>query len=81
MKNIQVEKLGNIPTPFYYYDIELLQETLAAILRETSESENYHIHYAPSAPGTAEALSLPPSRALLPRPFCREVLSRGGEGG
>jgi diaminopimelate decarboxylase len=49
MKNIQVEKLGNIPTPFYYYDIELLQETLAAILRETSESENYHIHYAVKA--------------------------------
>jgi diaminopimelate decarboxylase len=32
-------------TPFYWYDMELLQQTIEAVKR-ASESYNYHVHYA-----------------------------------
>ena len=34
-----------IKTPFYYYDLNLLKDTIKAILTE-SEKYNYHVHYA-----------------------------------
>ena len=40
MKERLIEQLGNKPTPFYYYDTELLQATLDAVLKETSDKEN-----------------------------------------
>lgn len=33
-------------TPFYYYDIALLQATLEAIRHEIAQHPNYHVHYA-----------------------------------
>lgn len=36
-------------TPFYYYDTQLLAETLAAIKSETDKHEGYHLHYAVKA--------------------------------
>ena len=33
-------------TPFYYYDIALLQATLDAIRYEIAQHPNYHVHYA-----------------------------------
>ena len=33
-------------TPFYYYDIALLQATLDAIRHEIAQHPNYHVHYA-----------------------------------
>ncbi len=36
-------------TPFYYYNTELLRDTLAAILQETRECDNFHVHYAVKA--------------------------------
>jgi len=36
-------------TPFYYYDTQLLAETLAAIKSETDVHEGYHLHYAVKA--------------------------------
>ena len=33
-------------TPFYYYDIALLQATLDAICHEIAQHPNYHVHYA-----------------------------------
>ncbi len=38
-----------LDTPFYYYDTELLRDTLAAILQETRHCDNYHVHYAVKA--------------------------------
>lgn len=36
-------------TPFYYYDTDLLAETLAAIKDETNKHEGWHLHYAVKA--------------------------------
>ncbi|MBR1800486.1 MAG: diaminopimelate decarboxylase [Bacteroidaceae bacterium] len=34
------------PTPYYLYDTDLLQRTLAAIRAEVADHDNYHVHYA-----------------------------------
>lgn len=39
------ETLRNTPTPFYYYNIELLEKTLQTVLAE-SRKYGYHVHYA-----------------------------------
>ncbi|MBR3883991.1 MAG: diaminopimelate decarboxylase [Bacteroidaceae bacterium] len=44
-----VEKFGNIETPFYYYDVELLKETLNVALQEASKYNGFNIHYAVKA--------------------------------
>ncbi|MDK2837701.1 MAG: diaminopimelate decarboxylase [Bacteroidota bacterium] len=40
-----IDKFEAIETPFYYYDIDLLRETLRTIKQQT-ENKNYHVHYA-----------------------------------
>lgn len=40
-----VDKFHSIETPFYYYDIALLQKTLLSIQAEI-ENKPYHVHYA-----------------------------------
>ena len=40
---------GKLRTPFYYYDSQLLAETLAAIKSETDRHEGWHLHYAVKA--------------------------------
>lgn len=40
-----IEKFKNYPTPFYYYDLSLLKQTLA-IIKELSSAYDYKIHYA-----------------------------------
>ena len=42
-----IDKLNGIKTPFYYYDTELLSQTLEAIKKELRP--NYHVHYAVKA--------------------------------
>ena len=44
--NFPIEKFGNIETPFYYYDAEILQQSLDAICGEMAKHKNYHLHYA-----------------------------------
>ena len=44
-----IERFQDIRTPFYYYDTQLLDQTLAAISQETSKHEGYHLHYAVKA--------------------------------
>ena len=44
-----VEAFAGIETPFYYYDIELLEKTLAVALAESAKYEKFHIHYAVKA--------------------------------
>ena len=44
-----IEKFKTLRTPFYYYDTELLDETLSAIKAETDKHAGYHLHYAVKA--------------------------------
>ena len=43
------ERFEGLRTPFYYYDTQLLAETLAAIKCETDKHEGWHLHYAVKA--------------------------------
>lgn len=52
-----VEKFREIQTPFYYYDIDLLRETLN-IVKTESDRYNYHIHYAVKANANPRILSI-----------------------
>jgi diaminopimelate decarboxylase len=49
------EKLADIQTPFYYYDLRILQDTLLAI-KAAIEGLPYHIHYAIKANANAQIL-------------------------
>ncbi|PST82915.1 diaminopimelate decarboxylase [Pedobacter yulinensis] len=40
-----IERFANIETPFYYYDLTLLQQTLSACA-SAAAMYNYHVHYA-----------------------------------
>ena len=42
-------KFQNLRTPFYYYDTELLRDTLRAINQEAQKYEGFHVHYAVKA--------------------------------
>ena len=44
-----VEKFQSIQTPFYYYDTELLRQTLRTINAEASRHEGFVVHYAVKA--------------------------------
>ena len=44
-----IEKFGNIQTPFYYYDTQLLHTTVEAIKAETEKCNNWKVHYAVKA--------------------------------
>lgn len=43
--NYPVQKFENIQTPFYYYDLDVLRETLKEIHLHTDKN-NFHVHYA-----------------------------------
>ncbi len=45
INNQYIEKFQSIETPFYFYDLDLLRNTLKAILHESSKYD-YHVHYA-----------------------------------
>lgn len=40
-----IKRFKEIETPFYFYNLELLRETLAVVKKE-SEKYGYHVHYA-----------------------------------
>lgn len=44
-----IEKFQQLRTPFYYYDTELLRETLKAIGDEAAKHEGFVVHYAVKA--------------------------------
>ena len=41
-----IDKLNTLQTPFYYYDAELLRQTLRAINDEAGKHEGFCVHYA-----------------------------------
>lgn len=51
-----VEKLEHIQTPFYYYDTELLRETLRCINDEAGRHEHFVVHYAVKANANPKVL-------------------------
>ena len=40
------DNFKGIQTPFYFYDIDLLRQTLETVKAEAGKYENFHIHYA-----------------------------------
>ena len=46
MSTLPIEKFAGIETPFYYYNVELLKETLERARNEADKYDGYHIHYA-----------------------------------
>jgi diaminopimelate decarboxylase len=56
--NFPVEKFQTLRTPFYYYDTELLRQTLNAIKNEVDKHENYHVHYAIKANANPKLLRI-----------------------
>ena len=55
--NFQIEKWGNLTTPFYFYDTTLLKNTLEAIKKET-DKYNFCQHYAIKANANPRILKL-----------------------
>ena len=51
-------KFQDIQTPFYYYDTELLRETLRAINSETQKHEGFCVHYAVKANANQKLLRI-----------------------
>lgn len=59
MKGIfPIEKFRNLQTPFYYYDTDLLRNTLNVINREAERYENFQVHYAVKANANAKILAV-----------------------
>ncbi len=59
MKQIfPIDKFKNIDTPFYYYDSDLLRETLQVINKEASKHEGFVIHYAIKANANPRILNI-----------------------
>ena len=59
MKGIfPIKQFQELRTPFYYYDTELLRQTLHAISQETSKHEGWHVHYAVKANANLKLLRI-----------------------
>ena len=57
MKGIfPLEKFAELRTPFYYYDMELLRQTLATINTEAGRHEGFVVHYAVKANANQKVL-------------------------
>lgn len=52
-----IDKLKALPTPFYYYDVKLLQDTLDMVKTEAGKY-GYHVHYAVKANANPRILSI-----------------------
>ena len=52
-----IDKLKALPTPFYYYDVKLLQDTLDMVKNEAGKY-GYHAHYAVKANAKPRSLSI-----------------------
>ncbi|MBP1671335.1 MAG: lysA [Bacteroidetes bacterium] len=57
VQNKETERFKTLETPFYYYDMELLRETLKRYTDELKKY-NYHAHYALKANANVRVLSL-----------------------
>jgi len=55
---LRVERFAGIRTPFYYYDTNILRQTLTAIKEETERYGNYFVHYAVKANANLKVLKV-----------------------
>lgn len=46
MRTFPVDKFEALETPFYYYDVNLLKETLSTVSAEAAKYDGFHVHYA-----------------------------------
>lgn len=46
MTNFPTQRFAELETPFYYYDMDVLGETLQTIKELIAPHPNYHVHYA-----------------------------------
>ena len=53
-----IEAFEQLRTPFYYYDTELLRDTLKAITNEASKHEGFCVHYAIKANANPKLLHI-----------------------
>ena len=58
IQKFPIDKFEKIETPFYYYDCELLRDTLQAINNELKKYENFIVHYAVKANANAKVLNI-----------------------
>ncbi len=59
MKGIfPIKKFASVKTPFYYYDADLLRQTLDAILQEAGKHEGFVVHYAVKANANPQVLRI-----------------------
>ena len=58
VQKFPIDKFKKIETPFYYYDCDLLRETLQAINNELNTYENFVVHYAVKANANAKVLNI-----------------------
>lgn len=56
--NFPLERFDGIPTPFYYYDTNVLRKTLRAINDEAGRHENFVVHYAIKANANPKVLNI-----------------------
>lgn len=56
--NFPINKFNNIKTPFYYYDSELLRDTLSSLQKEIAKYDNYCMHYAIKANSNPKVLKI-----------------------
>lgn len=56
-KTDTVNKFKNIPTPFYYYDVDVLNQTLD-LLKKESDKYGYIVHYATKANSNNKILDI-----------------------
>ena len=67
-----VNKFRELETPFYYYDVNVLRETLSCINKEAGKYNNFCVHYAVKANANHKIpvslyTSPSPRDGLLPR--------------
>ncbi|MCD7932141.1 MAG: diaminopimelate decarboxylase [Tannerellaceae bacterium] len=55
--NFPIETFKTLQTPFYYYDVELLQRTLD-VVKEEAGKYDYHVHYAVKANANPRILNI-----------------------
>jgi diaminopimelate decarboxylase len=59
----EIEGFSSVPTPFYYYDLNVLEDTLKTISKEASAFD-YTVHYALKANSNEEILKLISEKGL-----------------
>ena len=50
-----IDRFQTIPTPYYYYDLDLLRRTLQ-VVADNAPEHNFHVHYALKANAAQEIL-------------------------